>query len=510
MASPQARRALLIVAGNLAVMLALLTVTELVSRLLEQGRADLQHPELRRLPAKSGSELRVFAFGGSTVWGDPVPEVGFVAQMQHWVRRLYPDRDIRIYNFGKQGEPTSYVLHEFTRRLADQPDLIIVITGHNEFMYRGGEVNGQVPRIRQWLLSHFATMRLLEKCVGRFRMLRKGHMMPNQVEPWDRESALFKNRMATFGEEVNLIVARAREKGVALIVGTLPSNLSDWPPVYKRLSGRDQRYSHAVSRIQALLQSGKYGEASDAVTSAFNLYREDAMLYFLRGQIQSAVGAYADARESFVRARDLDPVPLRATSQINSIIRSAASGAPVVTLIDLEKVFEEHSKNGLVGFELIGDNCHSTPLGDSIIAEAIIRTMTEIGLLPPRKAENECCPVDTFFAAVGYLEPKSPLRLHVLLATGIYAMKAPFLNFEASRKYLLEAMKVDEESWKVWANLATLSYFTGDTAAGGRQLRRATELRHAPLDMNDRYAIPYLKEALEYARSPQSAQPPWR
>src|SRR5208283_2991682 len=105
-----------------------------------------------------------------------------------------------------------------------------------------------------------------------------------------------------------------------------PSNVSDWPPVYKMLPGRDQRYLDTVSRIQNLTRDGKYREASDALTAGLSSYPDDAMLYFLRGQLQSAMGDNTGARESFVKAKDLDPLPWRTLSQINSIIRRVSSG----------------------------------------------------------------------------------------------------------------------------------------------------------------------------------------
>ena len=281
---------------------------------------------------------------------------------------------------------------------------------------------------------------------------------------------------------------------------TLPTNLSDWPPVYKRLPGRGQPYADMVSGIQELLRGGKYEEATDAVTAGFDRYPQDAMLYFLRGQTQAATGAYADARESFVKARDLDPVPFRATSEINSLIRRAASGLAGVHLVDLEGVYEEHATNGLVGFDLVADNCHGTPRGESVAAQAIIQEMLEIGFLPPWQNSREgCCPVDLFLADVGYLAAKSPLRFQALLHDGIFVMKTPFLYYEASHQYLLEAKEVNENSWQLWANLATLSYFKGDNATGAKELQRATELHGKPIDLDDHRRTPYLKEALEYA-----------
>jgi len=95
------RRALRIIAVNLAVTCALLVAAELACRHVERVKNESLLPaNLRKLPPKGPSELRVFAFGGSTVYGVPVPEVAWVAQIQYWLKRLYPDRDIRVYNFG--------------------------------------------------------------------------------------------------------------------------------------------------------------------------------------------------------------------------------------------------------------------------------------------------------------------------------------------------------------------------------------------------------------------------
>jgi tetratricopeptide (TPR) repeat protein len=493
------RRVLLIAVVNLSVTLVLLGGAELVCRHAEQASIDRKLPaQLRTLSAKTPSELRVFAFGGSTVFGVPVPEVGFVAQMQYWLQRLYPDRNIRVYNYGWWAENTGYVLRQFTHRLEAQPDLVIVITGHNEFL--GSPPSGGLDSIQQTLRSRFATVRLLRQGSSLIKKTPPSFVMPCEVVPWDRKAAYFKGKMAEFEASLQAIVRQASKAGVPLIVGTLAANLSDWPPVYKRLAGRERRYQETVTAIQQLLRGGKYQDASAAVNAAATSYPEDAMLYFLRARIQSATGAYAEARESFVKARDLDPVPYRATSEINSIIRRLSSGVTGVHLVDLERVYEERATNGLVGFDLIADNVHGTPFGESITAQAIIQTMSEIGFLPPsRKLQDECCPVDTFLADVGYLEPTSPLRLRAALSNAKYSMKTPFLNFDASRMYLLEALKMDENAWAIWANLATLSYLIGDNATAAKELQRAQQLHPTPFDLDDRGTTPYLKEALEFS-----------
>ena len=165
--------------------------------------------ELRRIPPKGPSEIRLFAFGGSTVKGAPVPEVGFVAQIQYWVHRLYPNRNIRVYNFGYPAADTAYVLRQLTRRLDDQPDLVIVETGGNEFF---GPHHGRIDRLRDTLRLHFATMRLLGLIGYAMSKSRQGYIMPCQVDVWDQQSASSRGRIAIFHEGLNQIVKLAPGK----------------------------------------------------------------------------------------------------------------------------------------------------------------------------------------------------------------------------------------------------------------------------------------------------------
>jgi len=84
-----------------------------------------------------------------------------------------------------------------------------------------------------------------------------------------------------------------------------------------------------------------------------------------------------------------------------------------------------------------------------------------------------------------------------LLSNAKYSMKTLFYNFKASRMYLDKALAMESSNWEVWVNLATLSFFENRIEEGRQQLRRAIQLRGAPIDPIDRRSAPYLKEGLE-------------
>ncbi|MBM4082442.1 MAG: tetratricopeptide repeat protein, partial [Planctomycetes bacterium] len=121
-----------------------------------------------------------------------------------------------------------------------------------------------------------------------------------------------------------------------------------------------------------------------------------AELHFQLAQCLEALGRWDDARAEYVRARDLDRYPLRATTAINEIIREACRETRG-TLADLEAAFRRHSEHGLPGYDLFRDHCHLTLKAHRLVAFEVTRAMYEAGLLPPSPVgdgPDVCEPLD--------------------------------------------------------------------------------------------------------------------
>jgi tetratricopeptide (TPR) repeat protein len=208
-------------------------------------------------------------------------------------------------------------------------------------------------------------------------------------------------------------------------------------------------------------------------------------------------GDYDRARTLYTNAKDLDPMPWRVLTDFNQAIRRLAE-LDGVFLVDVEKSFQKQAVHGLVGFSLVADNCHPTPLGNAIIAREILTLMKQkrqfvekdLGLSIGDSLEH-------FLLQTTTPGKRQSLEMRYLLSNAKYSMKTPFYNFKASRMYLDKALAMDSSNWEVWVNLATLSFFESRIEEGQQQLRRATQLHGAPIDRNDRRYAPYLKEALE-------------
>jgi tetratricopeptide (TPR) repeat protein len=282
-----------------------------------------------------------------------------------------------------------------------------------------------------------------------------------------------------------------------VLLMTAPANMADWPPVHHDIawSHADPDYDAHIAELEALLVAGDLDSAERAGGAWRREFGEDAMFTFLEGQIARQRGDPASARRLFRRAADLDPYPWRALSEQNAFIRELAQREGAV-LVDVELAFAQAAPDGLVGFGLVGDNVHPTPLGASLMALEVARGLRRAGL-PLGEPDP-----DYAARAERFLMPRFDLKLAYLwrLLHGRYCMKTPFYYYGAARNYLESARQLAPLQWMAQANLGALSLLEGDPESGLRLLREAARLRGEPLDpKKDRVEIPMLGVALEQA-----------
>jgi tetratricopeptide (TPR) repeat protein len=194
-------------------------------------------------------------------------------------------------------------------------------------------------------------------------------------------------------------------------------------------------------------------------------------------------------------------VPWRTLSEFNEFLRAQESLSGVY-VADLEEVFRQHAAHGLVGYELVSDNCHPTLKGHFLIAGEILRQLLRTDQIEAPISLNAEVDFDEYLEKKRYFDPRAGFPYLVYLkSNGRYVLKAPFFNFEAARKYYEKALTVASDDWEVWANLATLAFFEGDLEAGKSALRKAVSLKQGPIVPKASYwwRIPYLEVSVEGA-----------
>jgi lysophospholipase L1-like esterase len=346
-------------------------------------------------PAESGT-FRVFCVGGSAMQGYPQPRMlGAPSFLQAMLSDAWPERDVEVVNLGTTAIASFPVMHILKEALYHDPDLVIIYSGNNEFygaygvasLHAFGRSTAAMRIVRalralaavQWLEIRLADSDKASASQEEDRRtLMERVVVEGQIDAGDR---LRKAAAANLGRHLREMIHLCRQRGVPVLVSTLPANERDLWPI-----GEDREPSLPAAertRFLGLLDEAEAGMSTDPENSivtlqaALALYDRHARSHFLMARSLEAAGRQLEARASYARARELDTMPWRAPGSFNDVIREVAKTEGVV-LSDLQRAFEASSPGGLIGWELMDDHVHPSLQGQALVARTWVRSMTEL------------------------------------------------------------------------------------------------------------------------------------
>jgi len=311
---------------------------------------------------KKENSYRVFVLGGSSAAGFPyTPNGAFSRYIRKRLQLLYPEKNIEVVNIAMSAI-NSYALRDMmTGVLDEQPDLIIIYTGHNE--YYGALGVGSVETLGDtrfivntviWL-NQFKTFELLRDLIKSFSGLfsepvkQDGTLMARMSQrnliPFNSEK--YFAGLDQFEGNLRDILEMATQENIPVVLGLLVSNLKDQKP-FESVSEDDQPTADEIFELAKLkLNSGNIDEAD----SLFRL------------------------------AKDLDALRWRAPEDMNKIISNLGNefSYPVVKLVS---AFNAESISGVVGDDLITDHLHPNLRGFQIIGREIVNEGLRAGTFP--------------------------------------------------------------------------------------------------------------------------------
>jgi hypothetical protein len=179
------------------------------------------------------------------------------------------------------------------------------------------------------------------------------------------------------------MVEQSLAAGVPVMLVDPVSNLKDCPPfkveVDPKLTESQRERVRQLLEL-AVAENVATEESIDHLQETLHLDPRHAGAWYLVGQAYLAAGDDVQAKLAFVRAKDEDVCPLRAIERFREIIDEAGrtTHSPVVRARDL---FEKHSPHGIPGDELLLDHVHPTISGQQMIAELLLDSMVQRGLV---------------------------------------------------------------------------------------------------------------------------------
>jgi tetratricopeptide (TPR) repeat protein len=359
---------------------------------------DVSRPVPFALPrSKAPGTYRIFVLGESAAMGFPEPSFSFARVLEAMLRDRYPETRFEIVNTAMVAINSHVVLPIARQCVQHEPDLFIVHLGNNEVVGPFGAAG---------VLGPFSPRRGLIRANLAVKTTRAGQMLNRFMQSfgqsnqspraWQGMSTFAGSHVRAEDDRLNRIYGHFRENledicrvgadaGVPVIVCTIPVNLKDSAPfgslhdpalADKQLKAWTKAYTEGMR----LENDKKHAEAIRCYEEASRIDDHYADLAFRLGRCYAALGKKSEAKEYFVRARDLDTLRFRSDTTINRTIREVISGQKDerILLADAESAFERSSPDGIPGEELFLEHVHMNFKGNWLLARTIFERITEL------------------------------------------------------------------------------------------------------------------------------------
>ncbi|MEW6746881.1 MAG: GDSL-type esterase/lipase family protein [Planctomycetota bacterium] len=343
-------------------------------------------------PQKEPGVFRVFVVGESSVQGFPFfPWSSVPAIMQARLAHLCPGRKVQVINAGKAGYTIEQASEVVAEALRYEPDLILVYSGHNEFMISHRlEIEQDMASWQRLLkaLGRTRVVRALQRATGLEPRERFGHPVPIELAQVNDESHvrpdLLEAGYVRYENYLDRLVTDACGASVPIMVSKLVCNLAGQAPYWSwfgRLTDEQEKEHYRVMLKEAvdLYEKGAKDRALELLEPLRERDPTVATVWYLLGNIWRERGHLAEARDALERARDLDGLPQRATSRLNAIVEEVAR-RHMIPLIDPWPAFTAAAKDSIPGFDLLCDYCHPNLEGQWVLADALLQAMRSVGL----------------------------------------------------------------------------------------------------------------------------------
>ncbi|GAB3267498.1 hypothetical protein GCM10027347_36460 [Larkinella harenae] len=312
---------------------------------------------------KAEGTFRIFVLGESTTVGYPYFHNGSFHRWLHYrLMHTFPNRTFEVINLSLTAV-NSYTVFGFAQQLPDyEPDAVLIYTGHNEYYGAMGvgstsSLGGHPVLVRLVLkLREFRVIQLLNRTLVGIRKAVSGGDVDLRENLMKRMAAdqqivygsdTYQQGIKQFETNLNDLCRLFSKKHIPVFISNLVSNEKDLKPF-----------------ISA---------PGNTTASAQHQFEQATQSY--------ANGHFAEAKQQFVQAKELDLLRFRAPEAMNQVIQGLANRYPGITVVDAQTVFERHSPNGILGQETLLEHVHPNLYGYALLSDAFYEALKKRRLI---------------------------------------------------------------------------------------------------------------------------------
>jgi len=352
------------------------------------------------LAEKPQNGFRVFCLGGSTVRGRPYQvDTAFSKWLQLEMQTRHPDRLFESVNCGGLSYASYRLIPILQEVLKHQPDVIVVATGHNEFLEdRTYEEIKQRNRVITWMQERaysLHTVTLAREVLGTKREDADGiTVLPAEVEAaldsrtgyasyhYDREWQT--HVVDHFEQSLRVMVDLCQDAGVPLILVKLGANLRDCPPfkseLHPDIKPEQERAWYVEFNKGTEVDEISPSQALQHYQAAEAIEDEHALLAFRIGRCLDRMGRTDEAGLYYRRARDWDVCPLRILDSMQQVVARIAMETET-PFVDAHQLLVKADPDGIPGYDQYMDHVHPTIGAHQKMAAGLAAKIAEIGLI---------------------------------------------------------------------------------------------------------------------------------
>ncbi|MEP3478541.1 MAG: hypothetical protein ABJZ55_04780, partial [Fuerstiella sp.] len=351
----------------------------------------------------------IFVLGGSTVQGRPfAPQTAFPAWAEDRLNHLNDGQRVRIVNCGGVSFASNRLSRLVPELLSYQPDLIVIATGHNEFLedhtyqQSGADSGG-------WELSHLVTQ---SKTVELLRSMLKtdsvrsatdnvpvaNHELTAKLdnkagyETYHYDPVWHTNVVNQFRTSIVQMVEQCQAESVPVCLIELAANSRDCAPLKSEHASSVSEtnrlaWRSTMDQAEAAIQIMDWAAAISLLQDCVSHSSEHALTHFRLARCFQMVEQFQDASRHFSLAVDQDVCPLRMKSDLTNALRNIAEEQNV-RLIRCDELLAPMLENDSrdFGFELFLDHVHPTIRGHQAIGRELADVIVECGVVESPKS----------------------------------------------------------------------------------------------------------------------------
>ena len=344
---------------------------------------------------RSPDSLRVYVLGGSAAQGFPLKNHGIDRLLAAQLRAALPSRKIEVINTAMTSV-NSHVVYAVAKSIPDNSaDFAVILMGNNEVVgpYGPGTFN-------QNFLANINLIRGIQ-ALKRTRIWQALDGLLQQVKPTDAMQELEWEGMQMFTNngvphddprmdnvydhyQDNLvsIIETLRDKGIHVILSSVPVNLRHSPPFLSvqspGLSAEQlDQWGERTGRGAKSSDAENWGDAVTHFQAALEIDPDYADTHFRLATAFENMGQFQEAKTHYQRALDLDALRFRADTKINQIIQEVAAGVEgdTFSFVDSAAAFEQASQPFQPGWNLLLEHVHYDFSGNHVLAAETSRSI---------------------------------------------------------------------------------------------------------------------------------------